>query len=246
MAALMALLICSATTKELAALAPSLFPRPHSMPEMQPMRGNVKNGKAIFLATGVGPVNAALGMGLALGLTHKSTGSDVHIDGIIYAGLAGAFHLERNPLRSIWRVSEEIWPEYGLHDGTRVTARAFSHALWERKDQDDIFERIPLADFAAIPHIEHKKAEEWPACASLTVAGVSASFVRRDALWDLYHVDLENMEGFAAAYAAARAEIPMVEIRVISNKVGPRSRAEKDFDGALETLGEILPALNIL
>lgn len=242
----MSLLICAATTKELAALAPSLFPRPHSMPEMQPMRGQVKNGSAIFLATGVGPINAALALGLALGLIHKSTGSDIKIDGIICAGLAGAFHLDRNPLCSIWRVSEEIWPEYGLHDGTRVTARAFSHALWERESKEDIYERLPLAEFSQIPHIDRKKADDWPVCASLTVSGVSASFARRDALWDLYHVDLENMEGFAVAYAAARAELPMVEIRVISNKVGPRSREEKDFDGALEKMGEILPALNLL
>lgn len=241
----MAILICSATTKEVAALAPELFPRPESMPEMQPMRAPMKNGSAIFLATGVGPINAALAIGFCLGLFHESTGNDVKIDGILYAGLAGAFDLETHPLLSIWQVREEIWPEYGLHDGSSVTARAFKHPLWERKEQEDIYEKIALPDISALPGASTKNIE-WGECASLTVAGVSASFNRRNALWDAWHVALENMEGFAAAYAAARAEIPLVEIRVVSNKVGPRSKAEKDFDGALTTLAEILPALKLL
>lgn len=241
----MSLLICAATSKELAALAPSLFPRPQSMPEMQAMRGPVKHGQAIFMATGVGPINAALAMGLCLGLTHDSTGSDVSIDAVIYAGLAGAFDLETHPLRSIWRVDTEIWPEYGLHDGITVTARAFSHSLWDRPNEDPVYDTLKLGNLSEIPNAS-LKGEEWPACASLTVAGVSASFARRNALWDKWHAPLENMEGFAAAYAAARAEIPFVEIRVVSNKVGPRSREEKDFDGALLALGQVLPDLNLI
>lgn len=241
----MALLICAATPRELAALAPTLFPRPKEMPEMQPMRGPVKHGAALFMVTGVGPVNAALAIGYCLGLMHKSTGSEVNIEAILYAGLAGAFDLERTPLRSIWRVDTEIWPEYGLHDGTTVTARAFRHALWERKGEEDIYERLALADVSALPKASFR-GEPWPSCGSLTVAGVSASFARRNSLWDAWHMELENMEGFAAAYAAARAEVPLVEIRVVSNKVGPRGAWEKDFDGALKTMGQILPSLNLL
>lgn len=242
----MSLLICAATPKELAALAPNLFPRPQGMPEMQPMRGPVKHGDAIFLVTGVGPINAALAMGVAFGLTHETTANPVKIDAVLYAGLAGAFDLDLAPLRSIWQVTAEIWPEYGLNDGTTVTARAFSHPLWERSKNDAVYDRIELAQISALPNAHMKKDEEWPACASITVAGVSASFARRNMLWDAWHVPLENMEGFAAAYASARAEIPCVEIRVVSNKVGPRSKDEKDFDGALRVLGNILPALNII
>lgn len=241
----MALLICSATPKEVAALAPDLFPRPEGMPEMQPMRAPLKHGPAIFMATGVGPINASVALGFALGLFHKSVQSEVAIEAILYAGLAGAFDLQTHPLLSTWQVREEIWPEYGLHDGNTVTARAFKHPLWDRGGKDDIYESLPLPDITALPSA-YTKNIEWEECASLTVAGVSASFARRNALWDAWHVALENMEGFAAAYAAARAEIPLVEIRVVSNKVGPRSKAEKDFDGALAALGDILPALRLI
>lgn len=238
----MALLICAATEKEIRALAPQL---PPSLPEMQPARMRIKSGDAIFLITGVGPLNAALAIGMCFGLTHESVGAQIKIDAVLFVGLAGAFDLEQCPLRSIWRVNREIWPEYGLNDGIRVTARAFSHPLWKKESGEEVYEELALADIGDLPGAS-KKGEPWPACASLTVAGVSASFARRDALWNIWHAELENMEGFAAAYVAARAGVPIVEIRVVSNKVGPRGRGEKDFEGALETLGEVLPALNLI
>lgn len=237
----MPLLVCAATAKELNAAAPSLLPA--DIEEMRPMVLTLPHGReAIFMSTGVGPVNAALAIGHCLGLTHANP-----IKAILLVGLAGAFDLERQPLCSIWRVNREIWPEYGLHDGTRVTARAFRFPLWKKADGTEIYESLELADLSALaPWTGSRAQPDWEACPSLTVAGTTASFNRKNDLWNLWHADLENMEGFAVAYAAARAEIPCVEIRVVSNKTGPRSRAEKDFDGALEAMGEILPGLKLV
>lgn len=239
----MALLICAATAKELAALAPGVFTSA-SIPEMQPLAGRLQGREAIFLVTGVGPVNAALSAGYCLGLAHGGHvgGEAKTVDAVLCAGVAGAFDLGAAPLLSVWRVSEEIWPEYGLNDGVRVTARAFSYPLWPRGGED-IYDRLELSPLAALGCGE--KPEQWRAGASLTVAGVTASFGRRDALWNAYRAPLENMEGFAVAYACARASVPCVEIRIVANKVGPRGRDEKDFDGAIRALGGILPALGL-
>src|SRR2546423_804787 len=56
----------------------------------------------------------------------------------------------------------------------------------------------------------------------------------------------EAMEGFGVATAAAMAELPFVEIRAISNAVGPRDREAWRIDAALEalsTVGQTLAAL---
>lgn len=235
----MPILICAATAKELSALAPQRFPNPEAIPEMRPLLADTSQGSAIFLVTGVGPVNAALAMGYCIGLVKDSS----PVTGIIYAGLAGSFDLDLAPLRSIWQINREIWPEYGLNDGMSVTARAFRHPQWD-KGANSIYEEIEIPDLKSLP-LALPKPPDWPACASLTVAGVTASFQRRDSLWSKWHVPLENMEGFAAAYVALRAEIPFAEIRVVSNRTGPRRADEKDFDGAFSTLGEILPDLNL-
>lgn len=243
----MTILICAASKRELAALAPAVFPDAAAIPEMRPMAAKIGARNVIFLATGVGPINTAMALGFCLGLSLNDRQKTVapKIEAILYAGLAGAYDLEKCPLRSIWQVRQEIWPEYGLNDGVSVTARAFSFPLWEPAGGAPVYDRLELADISALDTQPSFKAEPWPQCSSLTVAGVSASFARKEKLWNDYRAELENMEGFAAAYAAARAEVPCVEIRAVSNKVGPRSRDEKDFDGALLALGEILPTLNI-
>lgn len=237
----MSLLVCAPTARELAALAPGIFPREDLLEEMRPMAAQLKGRDIIFLITGVGPINAAIASAFVLGLSLKDERQE--IEGIILAGLAGAFQLDLTPLRSLWLVTEEIWPEYGLNDGARVTARAFSFPQWDG-EKGKIYDRVPLdAAGSLFPALAEAP---WPACRSLTVAGVSASFARRDVLWTAFHADLENMEGFSVAYAALRAGVPCIEVRSVSNKVGPRSREEKDFDGALKALGQILPTLDII
>ncbi len=236
----MPILICAATAGELASLAPGHFPAPDSIPEMRLIPAQSGRGEVIYLVTGVGPINAALAIGFCLGQIRDRN----LVTGIIYAGLAGTFDLELAPLCSIWQIDREIWPEYGLNDGISVTARAFRHALWERSD-NPVYEEIELSDLTSLP-LRLTKQPDWQRCASLTVAGVTASFQRREALWNRWHIPLENMEGFAAAYAALRGEIPFVEIRVVSNKTGPRRADEKDFDGALKKMGEILPCLGLI
>lgn len=54
----------------------------------------------------------------------------------------------------------------------------------------------------------------------------------------------EAMEGFGVAYAAQQAGIPVLELRSISNKVGPRQRELWNIPAALQTLKQscsILP-----
>lgn len=237
----MSLLICAPTGEELHGLAPNIFPNPSAAPEFQPMVKDGGKETLIFLVTGVGPINAALAIGFCLGLKFNQ---EDPVRALLYAGLAGAFDLERDPLCSTRVVRKEIWPEYGLHDGVSVTSRAFRFPLWVRKEGEDIYDTVPLAGTEAVSAKPPPK--DWLECSSLTVAGVSASFNRRESLWNAWKASLENMEGFAAAYSALRAEIPCVELRVVSNKVGPRGRNEKDFPGALAALSRLLPALNII
>ncbi|MDR2572969.1 MAG: futalosine hydrolase [Desulfovibrio sp.] len=237
----MALLICAPTAGELAALLPNAALE--SVKEMRPAPAQVKQGQALACVIGVGPVNAALAMGGALA---EARAAGTPVTAVVLAGLAGAFDLARLPLLSLCLVKEEIWPEYGLHDGTCVTARAFSFPLWRRDphDGEDVYDRLSLAEPGAAGFsLQNGLLAE---CRSLTVAGVSASHGRAGDMARRYGADLENMEGFAVAYACARHGIPCIEARSVSNKVGPRAGDEKDFPGALRRLSLVLPALGVL
>jgi hypothetical protein len=55
--------------------------------------------------------------------------------------------------------------------------------------------------------------------------------------------DVEAMEGFAVLRACARAGVPALEARALSNEIGEPDRARWQFDAALELLAASLPAL---
>ncbi|MBD5416663.1 MAG: futalosine hydrolase [Desulfovibrio sp.] len=247
-----ALLVCAATAAELAHAAPGLVSE-DGLRELTPVPVRLKGRPALFCVTGVGPVNAALAMGFCFGLTSGSggeagqpAGGGLRIGAVLNVGLAGAFDLAATPLRALCLVEEEIWPEYGLNDGTSVTARAFSYPLWRKADgaPEDVYDRVRLAPAEALGAREPAPGAFLPR-RSLTVAGVSASFARAREMANRHRAELENMEGFAVAYACARAGVPCVEVRAVSNKVGPRAADEKDFPGALAALAGVLPALGL-
>jgi nucleoside phosphorylase len=54
---------------------------------------------------------------------------------------------------------------------------------------------------------------------------------------------IEAMEGFGVLRAAARAGVPAVEVRVISNELGEEDRARWEVRTALDRLGAALPSL---
>ena len=253
----MSLLLCVATGPELAGLVPGFSPPgieapaagtiespAKSWPEMHLWPLRLKFGAALCCITGVGPINAALTMGMAF-CRAKAEGTP--ITAVLNAGLAGAFDLAERPLLGLCMVREEIWPEYGLHDGRSVTAEAFGFPQWQPEAGPAVRNRLPLAGAEALERFgARQQPDVFLPCTSLTVAGVSASFARAADLRARYRADLENMEGFAVAYACAREGIPCVEARSVSNKVGPRANDEKDFPGALRALTRVLPALNLI
>lgn len=57
---------------------------------------------------------------------------------------------------------------------------------------------------------------------------------------------VEAMEGAAAGLVAARRGVPFVEVRVISNTTGDRTRQRWDMAGSLARLGEVFGALGAL
>lgn len=56
-------------------------------------------------------------------------------------------------------------------------------------------------------------------------------------------VDVEAMEGFAVLRACELADVPAVEVRVVSNEIDEPDRALWRFDDAFEKLAETLPRL---
>ncbi len=235
------LLIAAATAKELTAALAWAGPLPGT-PEGRPVPWPVLRPDAWLLVTGVGPVNAALSLGAALGRLGALGGAGAGQDGrasaeaggplrgVLNLGVAGSFDLARLPLGAVTAVTAEIWPEYGLRRADGVAARDLGFPLW-RADRDAdgtpdaVWDRIDLDPAGAALGL--KPSPDWPDAVSLTVAGVTAEPALAQDMRRRHAADLENMEGFALALGCLRAGLRFLEIRAVSHLSG--SRAARDW-----------------
>ena len=225
------LAIVTATNRELRAAvdgAPGI-----SSPEPVPWRWR---GIDIYLVNcGMGPVNAALSLGRLL-----EYGSE--LGGIINLGIAGSFDREALPLYQTVVVREEIWPEFGLRtaDGVDPAGLKYGHGTLGGKTVRD---RLQLDPESALARMGIPTSLPWRQGRSLTVAGASGDPEQAEWFRRRYSPDLENMEGFALAWACLKYGIPFLEVRCVSNAVGARDRKDWDIRGAMAGLGPVMDAL---
>lgn len=226
------ILLALATTAERDAALRGLVSDPA---EPEPSLG----GRAVqTVLLGVGPAAAAARLGAALGAA-RAAGRDVV--GALNLGLGGSFDLSAAPLRSLVAVTAEVWPEYGLRrdggpgQGEIADARALGFPQAEI-DGRAVWDRLECPPEAAARAMGLSLPGAWPRGAGLTVAGVTGTAERARALTRRHAVLVESMEGFACALACALAGTPFLEIRAVSNLVGPRDPSHRDFKGALAAL----------
>ncbi|WP_242483049.1 futalosine hydrolase [Streptomyces sp. HSG2] len=172
-------------------------------------------------AVGVGPARAAAGTAAAL--TAAAVG-DRPYDLVVSAGIAGGL-AGRAPIGGLVVADEITAADLGAE-----TADGF----------------LPVTElgFGAVAH--RPPAELTRACAAatgaaagtvLTASTVTGTASRADLLRARHPRALaEAMEGFGVAEAAAAHGVPVMELRAISNAVGPRDRAAWRVEEALATL----------
>jgi len=232
------LVLATATALEMRAALKNLETRANALadvPERGAVRALLAGREALLLVTGVGPVNAALEIGRILG--------QFDVSGVIHAGLAGSYDKDRAPLGSAVLAVAEAYPEYGVagDDGLAQTS-AFPFAQWEGGEQK-VFRRIALQPDQAAAALGLTLAPDIRRGTFLTVAGVTGTRQRAQALASRHEALAENMEGFPFALAVLIENVPYMELRTISNGVGERDRTKWTFKEALERLGSVVAHL---
>ncbi|MEV0207076.1 futalosine hydrolase [Streptomyces sp. NPDC050788] len=184
------------------------------------------------IAAGVGPALVAAGTATAL-TTAALSGDPYGL--VVSAGIAGGFAPEA-PVGSLVVADEITAADLGAE-----TAEGF----------------VPVTElgFGTVTHRppealvrELSAATGARTGAVLTVSTVTGAAARAAALRARHPRALaEAMEGFGVAEAAAAHGVPVLEIRAVSNPVGPRDRAAWRIGDALaaltEAFGKIAPVL---
>ncbi|NTY01590.1 futalosine hydrolase [Deinococcus sp. JMULE3] len=167
---------------------------------------------ARVIVSGVGPVAAALAT------THALMHAPARL--VISAGIGGAY------------------PGAHLHPGDLAVSSVMIQAdlgAWD----DDTFLPLTGLGLSVLPHAPHDATfPAWTGAGTvadrasaalgpaLTLSGVTGSSAQAQALERRYPGALcEGMEGAGIAHAALLAGVPALEIRGISNPVGPRDRS---------------------
>lgn len=185
-----------------------------------------------LLAAGVGPALAAASVAGAL-TAAVLEGRPYGL--VVSAGIAGGFQPEA-PLGSLVLADEITAADLGAEtpDGfVPVTDLGFGTVT--HRPPPDLVRAVATATGARTGTV-------------LTVSTVTGSAARASALRDRHPGALaEAMEGFGVAEAAAAHTTPVLELRAVSNPVGPRDRAAWRIGDALtaltEAVGKLTPVL---
>lgn len=196
-----------------------------------------RRGAFDVLAGGAGPAAAAAATAFALASGAPASGASASAPYglVVSAGIGGAF-TPVTPLGSLIVADGIVAADLGAEtaDGfLPVTALGFG------RDR-----------FTPPPALVREVAAATGAAAGpvLTVSTVTGSAERAGALLAAHPGALaEAMEGFGVAEAAARADVPVLEVRAVSNAVGPRDRDAWRIGDALAALtdafGKAAPVL---
>ncbi len=189
-------------------------------------------GRFDLLAAGVGPALAAASTAAAL---TAAALDGAPYDLVVSAGIAGGF-LPDAPRGALVVADEITAADLGAETGEGflpVTELGFG-TVTHRPPEPLV--RAVTAATGAVPGTV------------LTVSTVTGTAARAAALRGRHPRALaEAMEGFGVAEAAAAHHVPVLELRAVSNAVGPRDRAAWRIGEALAALtegfGKLAPAL---
>jgi futalosine hydrolase len=169
------------------------------------------------LVTGIGPVEAAAATSRILAISHPRA--------VINAGIAGGFRGRAAVGEAFAIESDHL--EIGLEDGAPLPALPGAAKLIGKADSDPKLVALCRGIGTRIG-------------SALTVSTVTTSQRRADDLAERFEVELEAMEGFSVLRSSAVAGVPALELRGVSNVVGPREHGGWDFDAGARAVAALL------
>ncbi|MEJ2667577.1 MAG: futalosine hydrolase [Deinococcales bacterium] len=222
------LLLLSATVQEARAGVDALQGGALACDWGQAWHARVSTSDVVLLAAGVGKVNTAAGLALALERWQPPA--------VIQFGIGGAYlgSFLSNGMAAV--AASELHIDCGAGEGAAwqdlralgLPLLAGPPALFNQIPTDPGLSRA-LADAAGLPVVPFATSER-----------VTADFDESERLQSAFDVAIESMEGAAAAQVCAARGVPFAEVRAVSNVVGERNRAAWDVPGAIRCIGRVL------
>ncbi len=169
------------------------------------------------LITGVGMVNTAFMMGRYINSLY---------DMVINVGVCGAFDKQLE-LGQLVRVTSDVLSEMGAEDGEEFLTYDQLNLPGEHMFSENYTISNSLIDSL-------KKVK------GITVNTVHGNEVNIEKVYQLYHPDIESMEGAAFFAGCVRTDNDFLQIRSISNYVEKRDKSKWQMPLAIKNLNDFL------
>lgn len=181
----------------------------------------IETHEAIFylLVSGIGSALTAFALGKIL--------STQHFDKAYQLGIAGSFN-PTFPEGTLVKISSDTFADLYLDN---QGAPLFLHDAGF-----GTFDRDPFCKSLLIPNLSPFASINLPEATAITVNTATGTDEKRDFWRKHFNPDIESMEGAAFYYACMMENIPCVQIRAVSNKVGVRNTKNWNITLAMQNL----------
>lgn len=192
-----------------------------------------------FVTTGVG--KAACAAKLARSLADRLP------DWVIQIGCGGGFETRGLEVGDVAIATREIFADEGVATDTGFLGLEAVELPCATRSDHTLYEEVPV--HAPPPDFVERLAAELagafritsgPFVTISTGSGTASRAAELEARWEPV---CESMEGAAAALACWLEGVPFVEIRGLSNFVGPRDRAAWEIERAVANAAKVAAAL---
>jgi futalosine hydrolase len=184
-----------------------------------------RNNKVDILITGMGMTPMAYYLGKQL------PGSNYDV--VINAGICGSFS-DALPIGTVVNVTEESFCELGAEDNDQFLS-LFELGLMDPDEPP--FRSGKLLNNSTPKGSVLRKLDRVKGITASTIHGHPET-IRK--IRELFHPDVESMEGAAFFYACLTSSVPFHQVRSISNFVEERDKSKWDIPLALANLNKAL------
>ncbi len=187
------------------------------LPGINTGKKNVALAHIHVLITGIGMVETAFMMGKWVNNSY---------DLIINVGVCGAFNKTR-PLGELVEITEDVLSELGAEDDEKFLTYDQLNLPGKHIFYSSSYKSIQAINFL-------KKVK------GITVNSIHGNEVSINKIQQLYHPDVESMEGAAFFRSCQELNMPYIQIRAISNYVEKRDKSKWQMPLAIKNLNDFL------
>lgn len=164
-------------------------------------------------------------------LTKHFAGSDRYQQ-VIHGGIAGSYFLPLQP-GEVVQVIRDTFVDVGIDHGG-IFRWVFHENLWNPDEK-------PFRN--GWMEVPEDRSLQLEAVNGITVDLVTAGPERKARLADKFNPQVESMEGAAVFYVCKMEDVPVIQIRAISNYTGVRDRYNWKIQEATEALTKVISGL---